>query len=210
MAIGEIRLFAGNYAPAGWRFCDGSSLKVADHRKLFDRIGNKYGGDGSATFALPDLRGRTPMHRADGAALGTKATISVEKARPKTPHARLALNFIIDVESDENPWPDPFLGEIRTFGCNFAPEGWHRCEGELAAIESNTALFSILGNTYGGDGSRTFALPDLREAYPVAAARPDQRAEKGGARPDSEEASPQGRLLTLTYCIAMKGMYPPR
>ncbi|MBV9495330.1 MAG: tail fiber protein [Acidobacteria bacterium] len=150
------------------------------------------------------------MHRADGAALGTKGTIAVEKARPKARHARLALNLIIDVNSDDNPWPDPYLGEVRTFACSFAPEGWHRCEGELALIEFNTALFSILGNTYGGDGARTFALPDLREAYPVGAATPEQRSEKGGAWPDSDEGSPQGKLLALTYCIAMKGIYPPR
>jgi microcystin-dependent protein len=57
---------------------------------------------------------------------------------------------------------DPFLGEIRVFAGNFAPNGWALCQGQLLAIAQNTALFSILGTTYGGDGVRTFALPDLR------------------------------------------------
>ncbi|MFT5891330.1 MAG: microcystin-dependent protein [Dokdonia sp.] len=57
---------------------------------------------------------------------------------------------------------DPFLGEIKLFAGNFAPRTWAYCDGQLLAISQNTALFSILGTTYGGDGRTTFALPDLR------------------------------------------------
>ncbi len=57
---------------------------------------------------------------------------------------------------------DPYLGEIRNFGFNFAPLGWALCQGQLLAISQNTALFSLLGTQYGGDGVTTFALPDLR------------------------------------------------
>jgi microcystin-dependent protein len=57
---------------------------------------------------------------------------------------------------------DPFLAEIRMFGGNFAPQGWAFCNGQLLAISSNTALFSLLGTTYGGDGIQTFALPNLQ------------------------------------------------
>ena len=57
---------------------------------------------------------------------------------------------------------NPFIGEVIMFGGNFAPRGWAFCDGQLLAISSNTALFSILGTTYGGDGRTTFALPDLR------------------------------------------------
>lgn len=57
---------------------------------------------------------------------------------------------------------EPFLGQIQAFGFNFAPRGWAKCDGQLLAISSNTALFSLLGTTYGGDGRTTFALPDLR------------------------------------------------
>jgi len=57
---------------------------------------------------------------------------------------------------------DPLMGEIRAFGFNFAPRGWAACDGQLLAINSYQALFSLLGTTYGGDGRTTFALPDLR------------------------------------------------
>jgi microcystin-dependent protein len=60
-----------------------------------------------------------------------------------------------------------FVGEVKMFAGNFAPRGWALCEGQLIAISSNVALFSILGTTYGGDGRTTFALPDLRGRVPV-------------------------------------------
>jgi len=62
---------------------------------------------------------------------------------------------------------EPFLGEIRIFGFNFAPRGWAFCNGAILAISQNTALFSLLGTTYGGDGETTFALPDLRGRNPI-------------------------------------------
>jgi microcystin-dependent protein len=64
---------------------------------------------------------------------------------------------------------DPFVAEIRIFGFNFAPSGWARCDGQLLPISQNTALFSLLGTQYGGDGKSTFALPDLQGAAPLHA-----------------------------------------
>jgi len=61
--VGEIRMFAGSFAPAGWMFCDGSHLPIAENDILFQLIGTTYGGDGQQTFALPDLRGRVPVHQ---------------------------------------------------------------------------------------------------------------------------------------------------
>lgn len=63
---------------------------------------------------------------------------------------------------------EPFLGQVMLFAGNFAPRGWAFCNGQLMSIAQNTALFSILGTTYGGDGITTFALPDLRGRSPVA------------------------------------------
>ena len=63
--------------------------------------------------------------------------------------------------------PDPFLGEIRMFAGNFAPRDWALCDGQLLSIAQNTALFSILGTTYGGDGRTTFGVPDLRGRSPI-------------------------------------------
>ena len=62
---------------------------------------------------------------------------------------------------------EPFLGEIRMVGFNFAPVGWALCDGQLVGISQNTALFSLLGTTYGGDGRVTFGLPDLRGRVPI-------------------------------------------
>ena len=64
--IGEIRMFAGNFAPLGWAFCDGALFPISEHEALFHLIGTTYGGDGESTFALPDLRGRVPMHAGNG------------------------------------------------------------------------------------------------------------------------------------------------
>jgi len=64
--VGEIRIFAGNFAPAGWMFCSGQLLAIADQETLFNLIGTTYGGDGQTTFALPDLRGRLPIHFGNG------------------------------------------------------------------------------------------------------------------------------------------------
>ncbi len=64
--VGEIRMFAGNFAPAGWMFCEGQLLPIAENETLFQLIGTTYGGDGQSTFALPDLRGRVPLHQGNG------------------------------------------------------------------------------------------------------------------------------------------------
>jgi microcystin-dependent protein len=62
---------------------------------------------------------------------------------------------------------DPFVAEIRIFGFNFAPTGWALCNGQLMPISQNTALFSLLGTTYGGDGKSTFALPNIQGSVPM-------------------------------------------
>jgi microcystin-dependent protein len=64
--VGEVRMFAGNFAPAGWLFCDGQLLPISENETLFQLIGTTYGGDGESTFALPDLRGRVPVHQGNG------------------------------------------------------------------------------------------------------------------------------------------------
>lgn len=65
--VGEIRLFAGDYAPQGWALCDGTLLSISGNETLFSVLGTTYGGNGSTDFALPDLRGRVPLHQGTGA-----------------------------------------------------------------------------------------------------------------------------------------------
>ena len=82
--VGEIRMFAGNFAPAGWMFCEGQLLPISEYETLFNLIGTTYGGDGQSTFALPDLRGRLPIHFGNGFTLaetGGAETITLTVAQ---------------------------------------------------------------------------------------------------------------------------------
>ena len=67
--VGEIRMFAGNFAPAGWMFCSGQLLPISENETLFQLIGTTYGGDGQSTFALPNLQSRVPVHQGGGVSL---------------------------------------------------------------------------------------------------------------------------------------------
>src|SRR5664279_3944416 len=71
--VGEIRMFGGNFAPAGWAFCNGALIPIAENETLFNLIGTTYGGDGQNTFALPDLQGRVPVHQGNGFVMGQRA-----------------------------------------------------------------------------------------------------------------------------------------
>jgi len=73
--IGEIRMFAGNFAPAGWMFCDGQLLPISENETLFQLIGTTYGGDGQSIFALPNLQSRIPIHQGTGSQ-GTNYTLA--------------------------------------------------------------------------------------------------------------------------------------
>jgi microcystin-dependent protein len=132
---------------------------------------------------------------------------------------------------------EPFLGEIRLFAGNFNPRGWALTNGQILAISQNTALFSLLGTTYGGNGQTTFALPDFRSRMPLHQGQGpglSQRVlgEQGGAeslsfssrslpsappnpvvsasvsfRPQVQTVSP---FLVLTFIIALQGIFPSR
>jgi len=202
--IGEVGLFANNFAPRGWAFCDGQLLQISENTALFSLLGTTYGGDGRTTFGLPDLRGRTAIGEGAGPGLtprplGSKTGVEnvtlTEAQMPSHAHTlplppssdmtgstggnqphtnmqpSLALNYIIALQgiypsrNDDGTVRssfDPYLGEISLFAGNFAPRGWAFCDGQLLSISQNSALFSLLGTIYGGDGRTTFALPDYR------------------------------------------------
>ncbi len=92
--LAEIRIVGFNFAPRGWAFCDGQILPINQNQSLYSLLGTTYGGDGRTTFALPDLRGRTPLHRGDGYALGQKSgaeTVTLTAAEiPAHTHAAKA------------------------------------------------------------------------------------------------------------------------
>ena len=92
--VGEIRMFGGNFAPAGWMFCEGQLLPISENETLFQLIGTTYGGDGQSTFGLPDLRGRIPIHMGGGFSLAEtggaeEITLTVNQI-PAHSHAFLA------------------------------------------------------------------------------------------------------------------------
>src|SRR5512132_691632 len=96
--VGEIRIFAGNFAPAGWLLCNGQLLPISENETLFQLLGTTYGGDGQSTFALPDLRGRIPLHFGNGCTLaetGGVETVTLTVAQvPAHAHPLLAsTNF---------------------------------------------------------------------------------------------------------------------
>lgn len=92
--VGEIRMFGGNFAPAGWMFCDGQLLPISENETLFQLIGTTYGGDGESTFALPDLRGRVPVHQGNGAIFaypfGVESVTLTTEQIPKHVHPHAA------------------------------------------------------------------------------------------------------------------------
>src|SRR3954468_4941657 len=94
--VEEIRMFGGNFAPAGWMFCEGQLLPISENETLFNLIGTTYGGDGQSTFALPDLRGRLPMHFGNGftqAETGGAETITLTVAQiPSHSHPYLGTS----------------------------------------------------------------------------------------------------------------------
>lgn len=92
--VGEIRMFAGNFAPAGWMFCEGQHLSISENETLFQLIGTTYGGNGQDTFALPDLRGHLPLHMGNGFVLAEtggveEVTLTVSQI-PAHSHSLLA------------------------------------------------------------------------------------------------------------------------
>jgi microcystin-dependent protein len=108
--VGEIRMFAGNFAPAGWMFCEGQLLPISENETLFQLIGTTYGGDGESTFALPDLRGRIPIHQGNSFILAEtggvqEVTLTVNQI-PAHSHPLLA-------SADLASSPDP-LGNVLT------------------------------------------------------------------------------------------------
>jgi microcystin-dependent protein len=82
--IGEIRMFAGAFAPRGWAPCDGRLLSISRHSALFSVLGTAYGGDGMTTFALPDLRGRVPLHPGMGPGLTLRGSPHIASNPPAT------------------------------------------------------------------------------------------------------------------------------
>ena len=113
--IGEIKMFGGNFAPLGYAFCDGSLLSISQFDALFNLIGTTYGGDGLATFGLPDLRGRIPVHQGSGFSLGQSSgteTVTLTSAQIPAHNHAVAANS--NTGSSGNPQGNIVAGSTLT------------------------------------------------------------------------------------------------
>ena len=151
--VGEIRMFAGNFAPRGWAFCDGQLLAVSQNDALFSLLGTIYGGDGRTTFGLPDMRGRIPLHQGQGPGLSSRRLGSKGGAENVT----LTTNQLASHSHDWNANTAPATGS--------APQGKvtaqaaapriYRADPQTQSMASNT-----IANT-GGSQSHTNLMPTL-------------------------------------------------
>lgn len=129
--VGEIRMFAGNFAPAGWMFCEGQLLPISEYETVFNLIGTTYGGDGQSTFALPDLRGRVPLHFGNGFTLAETGGVERVTLTPSQIPAH----------------SHPFLATTNLAGSNVA-------SGNVGAVNNVFGVFP-----YGSDAPRTTLSP---------------------------------------------------
>ncbi len=117
--VGEIRMFAGNFAPAGWMFCEGQLLPISEFETLFNLIGTTYGGDGQSTFALPDLRGRLPIHMGNGFTLAQnggveQVTLNLNQT-PSHTHAFLGSADFANSTSPTGGVPAQLTGGVKIY-----------------------------------------------------------------------------------------------
>ncbi|MGA7316947.1 MAG: tail fiber protein [Silvibacterium sp.] len=134
--VGEVRMFAGNFAPAGWMFCEGQLLPISEYETLFNLIGTTYGGDGQSTFQLPDLRGRLPVHQGNGFTLAqTGGAENVNLATAQIP----AHTHAVIVTSDSNNASLP--------GGNFLASGPDIYDQNAAASSTMAAAISSAGGS---------------------------------------------------------------
>ena len=161
--LAEIRIFGFNFAPRGYAQCDGQLLPIDQFQSLFSLLGTTYGGDGRTTFALPELRGRTPIHKASTHPLGQR---SGEEAHPLT------------------------VQEM--------PQHTH----QLSADSNNATLLDPNGNLIGrtaGDTYHTLGTDTVT--------MDNQTLATVGQSVPHNNMQP---YLTLNFCIALQGVFPPR
>jgi microcystin-dependent protein len=123
--IGEIRIFSGNFAPKGWAFCDGQLMSIQSNTALFSLLGTFYGGNGTTTFALPDLRGRIPIHQGQGVGLspynvgqngGNENTTLIMQQLPYHNHTIATAATAGSNKPANNYWADSAGGNMYSSG----------------------------------------------------------------------------------------------
>jgi microcystin-dependent protein len=225
--LGEVCAFAFNHAPEGWAKCDGQLLPLrTDGGALFSVLGTHYGGNGNPDFALPDLRGRSPLGHGEGShlkpvALGQRVD-NLDPSADRHPR-RLHLNFCIVTRGEYPPRDRPaathrattaaagatYLGELRAFSSEALPPRWLPCDGRLLPITSYAPLFSLLGTIYGGNPPSTFALPDLRGLATAGASAEHELGTVSAHPATTDQAEHTLPFNTITWGIAVQGWKYP-
>lgn len=157
--VGEIRLFGGNFAPAGWMFCNGQLLPISQYDTLFNLIGTTYGGDGQTTFALPDLRGRVPVHVGPGYSLaqsGGVETVTLNTTQiPGHSHPAIAssaaasqaspLNGSWTANSTLKPYAPGTAVTSLMAGTNVGPFGGNQPHDNMLPFVAVNYIISLFG-----------------------------------------------------------------
>ena len=151
--VGEIRMFAGNFAPRGWALCDGQLLAVSQNDALFSLLGTIYGGDGRTTFGLPDLRGRIPIHAGTGPGLSERRLGSKAGSERVTPTASQLPSHahVQRGTSDGAETTDPTGALYARLGTELL----YRTDGTIAQMAAGS-----VGNV-GGNGQHDNLMPFL-------------------------------------------------
>lgn len=186
--IGQVILFAGNYAPRGWAFCSGQLLPIAQHNALFSILGTTYGGDGRTTFALPDLRGRVPIHSGQGPGLrpyqlgqrggAEEVTLNTNEI-PSHTHSGSISNTSCEIQSTLE------VGSGKGTG---AAHGGH-------LADTNDYKSAGGGGQIGGLKSQVDTFSATLNINPTGGSQPHYNMQP---------------FCTLNYIIALMGTYPSR
>ncbi len=245
--LGAIRTFAGSTVWGGTAAADGQILSIQQNTPLFAVLGPNYGGNGTTNFGLPNLQARLAVgfeqNSSSGAFLGQAAgsdTVTLTKANLPTnwggadlpfnnDQPSLGLNYIINTAGavPGTSLSDDLAGEVVPFLGQYAPAGYLFANGQLLPISQYSNLYSVIGTTYGGDGTNTFALPDLTGKTIIGAGTSSlSGAQVGiGATPGQDSTplvssnlpvplggsipiSNQQPSLALTYLISPFGIFP--
>lgn len=161
--VGEIRMFAGNFAPRGWAFCDGQLLAVSQNDALFSLLGTIYGGDGRTTFGLPDLRGRIPIHAGQGPGLSSRRLGSKTGAEHETLTVNQMPSHSHTMQASNNPADSRTLsGKVLAKGINTNDTFY------VNSGESTTPLVTGMVSNSGGSRSHNNLMPTLCIHFIVA------------------------------------------
>ena len=161
--VGEIRMFAGNFAPRGWAFCDGQLLAVSQNDALFSLLGTIYGGDGRTTFGLPDLRGRLPIHAGHGPGLSERRLGAKGGAEKVT----LTVN---QLPSHNHSWRASTVAATLTSPVGPPPASLAQSQADIyrSELDLPTNLSSQAVSNTGGSRSHTNLMPFLCVHFIIA------------------------------------------